>query len=93
LEVAQTYYKNSASNALYYGRRSAVLSRHRSSEPGQSAATEGVDTSKAEEYNLGVVEVYSAQREELVQASNPDVPRGVHQSCFEDINVGWQGVS
>ena len=31
---------------------------------------------KQKEYNLGVVEVYSAQREELVRASNPDVPKG-----------------
>jgi two-component system nitrogen regulation sensor histidine kinase NtrY len=47
---------------------------------------------KQKEYNLGVVEVYSAQREELVQASNPEVPKGEFTNpASEDINVGLSG--
>lgn len=39
-----------------------------------------------------MVEVYSAQREELVQASNPEVPKGEFTNpASEDIKVGLKG--
>jgi len=77
LEVAQTYYKNSATNALYYGRQISVFIRSQKLlNQDNLPQLKELIRQKQKEYNLGVVEVYSAQREELVRASNPDVPKG-----------------
>jgi two-component system nitrogen regulation sensor histidine kinase NtrY len=93
LEVAQTYYKNSASNALYYGRQiSGFIKTQRLLNQDNLPQLKELIRQKQKEYNLGVVEVYSAQREELVQASNPDVPKGEFTNpASEDINVGLAG--
>jgi two-component system nitrogen regulation sensor histidine kinase NtrY len=93
LEVAQTYYKNSASNALYYGRQiSGFIKTQKLLNQDNLPLLKVLIRQKQKEYNLGVVEVYSAQREELVQASNPDVPKGEFTNpASEDINVGLAG--
>lgn len=77
LEVAQTYYKNSASNTIYYGRQiSAIIRSSKLLNQENLPKLEALIRQKQKEYNLGVVEVYSAQQEELVRATNPLVPRG-----------------
>jgi two-component system, NtrC family, nitrogen regulation sensor histidine kinase NtrY len=93
LEVAQTYYKNSAANALYYGRQISGFIRTQSLlNQDNLPQLKQLIRQKQKEYNLGVVEVYSAQREELVQASNPDVPKGEFTNpASDDINVGLKG--
>jgi len=93
LEVAQTYYKNSASNALYYGRQiSGFIKTQKLLNQDNLPQLKELIRQKQKEYNLGVVEVYSAQREELVQAYNPDVPKGEFTNpASEDINVGLAG--
>jgi two-component system nitrogen regulation sensor histidine kinase NtrY len=93
LEVAQTYYKNSASNALYYGRQiSGFIKSQKLLNQDNLPQLKELIRQKQKEYNLGVVEVYSAQREELVQASNPDVPKGEFTNpASEDIKVGLAG--
>lgn len=77
LEVAQTYYKNSASNALYYGHqiRDFIKDQKLLNQDNLPQLRELI-RKKQKEYNLGVVEVYSAQHEELVQVANPAVPKG-----------------
>ncbi|MBL0225026.1 MAG: HAMP domain-containing protein [Geobacteraceae bacterium] len=93
LEVAQTYYKNSASNALYYGRQiSGFIKTQKLLNQDNLPQLKELVRQKQKEYNLGVVEVYSAQREELVQASNPEVPKGEFTNpASEDIKVGLAG--
>lgn len=93
LEVAQTYYKNSASNALYYGRQISGFIRDRKLLNQQNLPQlKELIAQKQKEYNLGVVEVYSAQREELVRASNPAVPKTEFLNpASEDINRGLSG--
>lgn len=93
LEVAQTYYKNSASNALYYGRQiSGFIKSQKLLNQDNLPQLKELIRQKQKEYNLGVVEVYSAQREELVQASNPEVPKGEFTNpASEDIKVGLAG--
>ena len=93
LEVAQTYYKNSASNALYYGRQiSGFIKTQKLLNQDNLPQLKELIRQKQKEYNLGVVEVYSAQREELVQSSNPDVPKGEFTNpASEDIKVGLAG--
>lgn len=77
LEVAQTYYKSSASNALFYARRlSETIRRDRLLNEESLPQMKRLVHEKQKEYNLGIVEVFSSQREELVRASNSDVPSG-----------------
>ena len=93
LEVAQTYYKNSAANSLYYGRQiSEFIKTRKLLNQDNLPQLKELIRQKQKEYNLGVVEVYSAQREELVRASNPDVPKGEFTNpASEDINRGLSG--
>jgi two-component system nitrogen regulation sensor histidine kinase NtrY len=93
LEVAQTYYKNSASNSLYYGRQiSEFIKTQKLLNQANLPRLKDLIRQKQKEYNLGVVEVYSAQREELVRASNPDVPKGEFTNpASEDIKRGLAG--
>ncbi|MFA7059254.1 MAG: ATP-binding protein [Pedobacter sp.] len=93
LEVAQTYYKNSAANSLYYGRQiSEFIKTRKLLNQDNLPHLKELIRQKQKEYNLGVVEVYSAQREELVRASNPDVPKGEFTNpASEDINRGLSG--
>lgn len=93
LEVAQTYYKTSASNALLFaGRLSEVIQRERLLNDGSLPRLKAFVREKQKEYNLGIVEVFSSQREELVRASNPDVPRAENTSPnSEDIKQALAG--
>ena len=75
LEVAQTYYKNSASNALYYAEQiSQMIKEQKLLNEDNLPVLEGLINQKQKEYNLGIVEVFSATLEELVRAVNPLVP-------------------
>ena len=75
LEVAQTYYKNSASNALYYAEQiSLAIKEQKLLNEDNLPFLEELIHTKQKEYNLGIVEVFSATLEELVRAVNPQVP-------------------
>lgn len=93
LEVAQTYYKTSASNTIYYGRQiSSIIRSDKLLNQENLPRLEALIRQKQKEYNLGVVEVYSAQREELVRATNPAVPKGEFTNpASEDIASGLSG--
>ena len=93
MEVAQTYYKSSASNALYYGRQiSSTIKEQKLINEQNLPRLKELIGQKQREYNLGVVEVFSAQREELVRAANPQLPLGEFSNpSSEDIKVGLHG--
>ena len=75
LEVAQTYYKNSASNALYYAEQiSLTIKEQKLLNEDNLPVLEELIHQKQKEYNLGIVEVFSSTLEELVRAVNPSVP-------------------
>ncbi|NLV25281.1 MAG: HAMP domain-containing protein [Deltaproteobacteria bacterium] len=75
LEVAQTYYKNSAANALYYAEQIArTVKDQKLLNQENLPKLHSLVTKKQTEYNLGVVEVFSSTHEELVRAANPHVP-------------------
>jgi len=75
LEVAQTYYKNSASNALYYAEQiSQTIKNEKLLNEDNLPVLIELIHQKQKEYNLGIVEVFSATLEELVRAVNPQVP-------------------
>ncbi len=75
LSVAQTYYKNSATNALFYGEQLAhQIKEQKLLNESNLDNLRTLIHKKQQEYNLGVVEVFSSTHEELVRASNPDIP-------------------
>jgi len=75
VDVAQTYYKNSAANALYYADRLAeIIKQERLLKEENLAALKDVVQMKQQEYNLGIVEVFSSTYEELVRSENPQIP-------------------
>ncbi|HLO27172.1 MAG TPA: ATP-binding protein [Geobacteraceae bacterium] len=93
MEVAQTYYKTSAANALYYAQQlSGFIKEQKLLNDENHAILKDLIRQKQKEYNLGVVEVFSSQREELVRAANPKLPLGEFTNpSSEDINVGLRG--
>ncbi|MCM0082750.1 ATP-binding protein [Geomonas sp. Red32] len=93
MEVAQTYYKSSAANALYYGQQIAEIVKERELlNEDNLPKLKNLVRQKQKEYNLGVVEVFSSQREELIRAANPKVPLGEFTNpSSDDIKVGLAG--
>ncbi|MBU5615143.1 sensor histidine kinase [Geomonas azotofigens] len=93
MEVAQVYYKTSATNALYYGEQiSDAIKERKLLNEENLPQLKALVRQKQKEYNLGVVEVFSAQREELFRAGNPKLPLGEFTNpSSEDINVGLAG--
>ncbi len=93
LEVAQTYYKNSAANALYYAEQLArIIKKDKLLNEENLPKLVAVIKEKQQEYNLGVVEVFSSTYEELVRASNPQVPAADFTDPGSDnIREGLQG--
>ncbi|MEK6602238.1 MAG: ATP-binding protein [Candidatus Binatota bacterium] len=78
LEIGQTYYQNSANNALFYARQVSQRITQEGLFDSQrvSELKEFIQT-KQREYNLGTVEVFSPDRLLLVVAFNDQVPTGV----------------
>ena len=75
LNVAEVYYKNSASNALYYARQiSRMITDRKLLNQSNLNELKKFVKQKQVEYNLGVVEVFSSQLEELLTVMNPRVP-------------------
>lgn len=75
LAVAQTYYKNSAENALYYADQLATrIQNDKLLNESELDNLRQLISDKQKEYNLGIVEVFSSTHEELVRVSNPNVP-------------------
>ncbi len=75
LEVAETYYKNSAANALYYAEQLArIIKKDKLLNEENLPKLIELIKEKQQEYNLGVVEVFSSTYEELVRAANPQIP-------------------
>lgn len=93
MEVAQTYYKNSAANALFYSEQISQKIKNRKLLNDENIGElKALIREKQKEYNLGVVEVFSAQREELVRAANPNLPSSEFTNpSSEDLDKGLKG--
>jgi two-component system, NtrC family, nitrogen regulation sensor histidine kinase NtrY len=78
LEIGQTYYQNSANNALFYARQlSQRMTREGLVEAHRFGELKDFIQSKQREYNLGTVELFSPDYRSLVVAFNEQVPTGV----------------
>ena len=74
LDIAETYYRGAEDRAAYFGRRIARgIERERLLREDALEDLRRFVAEKQEEYDLGVVEVFSAQREELATAIHPEV--------------------
>ncbi len=93
LEVAQTYYKNSATNALYYAEQIARrVKKSKLLNEKNLPQLSNLIKLKQEEYNLGVVEVFSSTYEELVRAANQRIPMAEFaETDLDSIREGLQG--
>jgi two-component system nitrogen regulation sensor histidine kinase NtrY len=78
LEIGQTYYQNSANNAIFYARQlSQRITEEGLFEPQRAAGLKAFLQAKQREYNLGTVEVFSPSGKPLMIAFNRQVPTGV----------------
>lgn len=93
LEVAKTYYRNSESTALYYADQLANrIKQNKLLNEENLAQLKELIKQKQEEYNLGIVEVFSATHEELVRVANPKLPIIEITSATSDpVKEGLQG--
>ena len=94
LEVAQTYYRNSEANALYYADQlSQRIRRERLLNEENLPQLRELIKEKQEEYNLGIVEVFSATHEELVRVANPKLPIfDITPATSDPVREGLQGI-
>jgi two-component system, NtrC family, nitrogen regulation sensor histidine kinase NtrY len=78
LEIGETYYLNSANNALFYARQlSQRITGEGLYDPRRLDDLKAFIQAKQREYNLGTVEVFAPSRELVVVAFNDQVPTGV----------------
>ncbi|MCD6187426.1 MAG: HAMP domain-containing protein [Desulfuromusa sp.] len=94
LEVAQTYYRNSEANALYYADQlSTRIKAGKLLNEENLARLKQLIKEKQEEYNLGIVEVFSATHEELVRVANPKLPIiKITTATSDPVREGLQGL-
>jgi two-component system nitrogen regulation sensor histidine kinase NtrY len=77
LEIGQTYYQNSANNAIFYARQlSQRLTAQGLVDGPRTAELERFVREKQREYNLGTVEILAPDGEPLIVAVNEQVPTG-----------------
>jgi two-component system nitrogen regulation sensor histidine kinase NtrY len=93
LEVAQTYYRSTAADALHFGRQISTTLTNRGLLKGPSRNGLGEYVGRVRsEYNVGVIEVYSAGREGLARSISRDVPHGEYlRPLPEDITAALGG--
>ncbi|MGE5215648.1 MAG: ATP-binding protein [Chloroflexota bacterium] len=78
LEIGQTYYQNSANNAIFYARQlSRRISDEGLLETRRAAELKAFVQAKQREYNLGTVEVFAPDGQAFVAAFNRQVPTGM----------------
>jgi two-component system nitrogen regulation sensor histidine kinase NtrY len=94
LEVAQTYYRNSEANALYYADQlSNRIKEGKLLNEENLPKLKQLIKEKQEEYNLGIVEVFSSTHEELVRVANPKLPIiEITAATSDPVREGLQGI-
>jgi two-component system, NtrC family, nitrogen regulation sensor histidine kinase NtrY len=94
LEIGQTYYQNSANNALFYARQlSRRVTEQGLFETGRRSDLKEFIQTKQREYNLGTVELFSPDHLPVVVAFNDQVPTGVSIKAEADfLNRALRGL-
>ena len=94
LEIGQTYYQNSANNAIFYARQlSQRITAEGLADGRRNADLKAFVQSKQREYNLGTVEIFSPDGEPFVVALNEQVPtRGIIKPEGEFLHRALRGL-
>lgn len=94
LEIGQTYYQNSANQAIFYARQlSLAIGRDGLFDRRHAAELKTFVRQKQQEYNLGTVALYSPAGETSVVAFNEQVPTGVSVKPSEEfLNRALRGL-
>ncbi len=94
LEIGQTYYQNSANNAIFYARQlSERMTAEELVDPPRLADLKKFVEAKQREYNLGTVELFAPDGQPFVVAFNQQVPTGVTiQPESEFLNRALRGL-
>jgi two-component system nitrogen regulation sensor histidine kinase NtrY len=94
LEIGQTYYQNSANNALFYARQlSQRITTDELIDPGKRSDLQTFLETKQREYNLGTVEIFAPDGRPHTAAVNQRVPAGgVIQPDEEFLNRALRGL-
>ena len=94
LEIANSYYQVAEERSLSFARQIArQIEEERLLGEGSRTRLQAYVAQKQVEYDLGVVEVFSAQSEQLATATNPDVAVVVFESPDSElIRAGLSGV-
>lgn len=78
LEIARTYYLNSANNATHYARVLAQqIAARELLAPDDRLKLKRLIEERQQEYNAGTIEVFSADRKLLLLALSPKTPTGI----------------
>lgn len=94
LDVVQTYYRNSEANALYYADQlSNRIKEGKFLNEENLPQLKQLIKEKQEEYNLGIVEIFSSTHEELVRVANPKLPIiEITTASSDPVKEGLQGI-
>lgn len=85
LDITETYYDNSARNALFFARQlSQRIGDEDLFEPGKLDGLKRLVEDKQKEYDLGTVEIYRPDGAAVVKSFNDQVPTGVTVSPQAD---------
>ncbi len=77
LDVAQTYYRTTAADALHFGSQLSAAVQAKGFLEGRNGTGLGEYVGRMRsEYNVGVIEVFSSRREGLARSISRDVPHG-----------------
>jgi len=91
VEVAQTFYDNSIKNSLYFAEQiGELLTDKRLLREEEDLY--GFLRKKQQEFNLGLIEVYTLDGDRLARAVNPNIPTGDFDLYLSDIlRIGRKG--
>lgn len=94
LEIGQTYYQNSANNAIFYARQlSQRITAEGLVDASKSGALRDFVHAKQREYNLGTVEIFSPDGRPFMTAVSERVPdEGVIRPDEEFLNRALRGL-
>ncbi|HKY09043.1 MAG TPA: PAS domain-containing protein, partial [Candidatus Binatia bacterium] len=94
LEIGQTYYQNSANNALFYARQlSQQITAEGLADGKRPADLKAFVQTKQREYNLGTVEIFSPSGEPFMVSVNERVPTsGIVKPESEFLNRALRGL-
>jgi two-component system nitrogen regulation sensor histidine kinase NtrY len=94
LEIGQTYYQNSANNAIFFARQlSQRITAEGLADGARRAELKAFVQSKQREYNLGTVEIFAPNGEPFVVSANERVPTsGVVKPESDFLNRALRGL-